>query len=97
MSDKEHIVFGGDPKNWEAAEKITKESTLSVLYWSKRAEEMRRMNGEVVGVDADESGVIIELEREDDQLLRITRDGDLLSIGSNFPNNGPVISIVVDN
>lgn len=69
------------------------EEEVEVMYYSKRAEEARMMEGTLRNVDLGSRRMRINIDREDGQALVIKEDGHLYSVGSHYPDNGPVAEV----
>lgn len=90
------VDTSGMDEVWNAAKKVEKGSRVTVRYWSKRAEKVKTVEGDIDRVYARPGICKIEFTRDDGQEMIVRSDDEILSVGSHYPSNGDVVEVLVD-
>lgn len=93
MKDTVTRFVGDSVRN--AIPTIEKGDSISVWYDSKRADDMRNMEGVITKIKLMDEWCEITFVRDDGQIVYARQDGGLYSKGSNHPHNGQIERIEI--
>lgn len=88
-------MFKGEQDVWRAARQMKRGCIVDVAYFSKRADRILHMEGEVTSLKARPDRCRFIFFREDGQPVEVREDGGIYSIGSNYPHNGYIRGIEI--